>query len=58
MIGEVSDELQQSIAAGIPFPARMAQPEEFAKLVAHIIDNQYLNGSVIRLDGAARLAAK
>ena len=58
MIGEVSDELQQSIAAGIPFPPRMAQPEEFAKLVAHIIDNQYLNGSVIRLDGAARLAAK
>ncbi|MBU0858472.1 MAG: SDR family NAD(P)-dependent oxidoreductase [Alphaproteobacteria bacterium] len=58
MIGEVSDELQQSIAAGIPFPARMAEPEEFAKLAAHIIDNEYLNGTVIRLDGAARLAAK
>lgn len=58
MIGEVSDELQQSIAAGIPFPSRMAQPDEFAQLVAHIFENEYLNGSVIRLDGAARLTAK
>lgn len=58
MIGEVSDELQQSIAAGIPFPARMAQPDEFARLAAHILANDYLNGTVIRLDGAARLTAK
>jgi NAD(P)-dependent dehydrogenase (short-subunit alcohol dehydrogenase family) len=58
MIGEVTDELQKSLAAGIPFPARMANPDEFAKLVAHIIDNEYLNGSVIRLDGAARLQSK
>jgi NAD(P)-dependent dehydrogenase (short-subunit alcohol dehydrogenase family) len=58
MIGEVSEELQQSIAAGIPFPARMAQPDEFAKLAAQIFENEYLNGTVIRLDGAARLAAK
>jgi NAD(P)-dependent dehydrogenase (short-subunit alcohol dehydrogenase family) len=58
MIGEVSEELQQSIAAGIPFPSRMAKPSEFAQLAAHIIENSYLNGSVIRLDGAARLAAK
>jgi hypothetical protein len=58
MIGEVSDELQKSIAANIPFPARMANPDEFARLAAHIIDNPYLNGTAIRLDGAARLAAK
>lgn len=58
MIGEVSEELQQSIAAGIPFPSRMAKPSEFAQLAAHIIENSYLNGSVIRLDGAVRLAAK
>lgn len=58
MIGEVTDELQKSLAAGIPFPPRMANPDEFAKLVAHIIDNQYLNGTVIRLDGAARLQPK
>ena len=58
MIGTISEELQDSIAANIPFPSRMARPEEFAKLALHIIDNPYLNGSVIRLDGAARLAAK
>jgi NAD(P)-dependent dehydrogenase (short-subunit alcohol dehydrogenase family) len=58
MIGEISQELQDSIAAGIPFPSRMAKPEEFAELALHIVQNNYLNGSVIRLDGAARLAAK
>lgn len=58
MIGTISQELQDSIAAGIPFPSRMAKPEEFAKLALHIVDNAYLNGTVIRLDGAARLAAK
>jgi len=58
MIGEISQELQDSIAAGVPFPPRMANPDEFAALALHIIQNNYLNGSVIRLDGAARLAAK
>ncbi len=58
MIGAVSDELQKSIESGIPFPSRFAKPEEFAKLALHIIDNDMLNGEVIRLDGAARLAAK
>lgn len=58
MIGTISEELQDSIAANIPYPSRMAKPDEFAKLALHIIDNPYLNGTVIRLDGAARLAAK
>jgi NAD(P)-dependent dehydrogenase (short-subunit alcohol dehydrogenase family) len=58
MIGEISQEAQDSIAATIPFPARFAQPEEFASLALHIIENEMLNGSIIRLDGAARLAAK
>lgn len=58
MIGGVTEEIQKSLEAGIPFPSRMAKPEEFAKLVLHIVDNDMLNGSVIRLDGAARLAAK
>lgn len=58
MIGAVTEELQKSLESGIPFPSRMAKPEEFAKLVLHIADNDMLNGSVIRLDGAARLAAK
>ncbi|HEY8189283.1 MAG TPA: SDR family NAD(P)-dependent oxidoreductase, partial [Micavibrio sp.] len=58
MIGTISQELQDSIAANIPFPSRMAMPEEFAKLALHIVENAYLNGTVIRLDGASRLAAK
>ncbi len=58
MIGAVSEELQQSLAANIPFPSRMAKPDEFAKLALHIIDNAYLNGTVIRMDGASRLTAK
>lgn len=58
MIGEISKELQDSIAASIPFPARFAEPEEFASLAAHIVENEMLNGTVIRLDGAARLAPK
>jgi NAD(P)-dependent dehydrogenase (short-subunit alcohol dehydrogenase family) len=58
MIGTISDELQKSIESGIPFPSRFAKPEEFAKLALSIIDNDMLNGEVIRLDGAARLAPK
>ncbi len=58
MIGTISQELQDSIAANIPFPPRMAKPEEFAKLALHIAENAYLNGTVIRLDGASRLAAR
>lgn len=58
MIGTISEDLQSSIAANIPFPARMAKPDEFAKLALHILENPYLNGTVIRLDGGARLAAK
>lgn len=58
MMAGVKDEYREAIEAGIPFPSRMAKPEEFAKLVLHIVDNEYLNGETIRLDGAARLAAK
>jgi hypothetical protein len=42
----------------VPFPPRLAKPEEFASLVGHILENNYLNGEVIRLDGAIRMAAK
>jgi len=55
MLENVSDEIRQSLAAGIPFPSRFGTTDEFAKMVEHIKDNQMLNGSVIRLDGAARL---
>ncbi len=58
MIGGVTEEIQKSLEANIPFPSRMAKPEEFAKLALHIVDNAYLNGTAIRLDGATRMSAK
>ncbi|GAA5004859.1 3-hydroxyacyl-CoA dehydrogenase [Acinetobacter puyangensis] len=51
-------EVQQALGDMVPFPKRLGQPEEFAKLAQHIIENTYLNGEVIRLDGAIRMAAK
>lgn len=55
MMANVPEEIRQKIEADIPFPARFGKTEEFAKMVEHIKENQMLNGSVIRLDGAARL---
>ncbi|MDE3011057.1 MAG: SDR family NAD(P)-dependent oxidoreductase [Pseudomonadota bacterium] len=51
-------EVRESLDGRVPFPQRMGQPAEFAALVAHIVDNAYLNGEVIRLDGAIRMAAR
>jgi NAD(P)-dependent dehydrogenase (short-subunit alcohol dehydrogenase family) len=50
--------VQQSLAASIPFPSRLGQPGEFADLACHIVTNGHLNGEVIRLDGALRLAPR
>jgi NAD(P)-dependent dehydrogenase (short-subunit alcohol dehydrogenase family) len=58
LLGELPAEAQQSIAMSIPFPARLGRPEEFAELVTACVSNGYLNGEVIRLDGAVRLAPK
>ncbi len=49
---------QDSLGAQVPFPARLGRPDEFAGLVAHIVENGYLNGETIRLDGAIRMAPK
>ena len=51
-------ELQDALAASGPFPSRLGRPEDSAKLVQHIIANEMLNGEVIRLDGAIRLAPR
>jgi len=51
-------QVQDSLAATVPFPARFGRPAEFAELVAHICANRMLNGEVIRLDGALRMAAR
>ncbi len=58
MMAGVKDDYREAIEKAVPFPSRMAKPEEFANLCLHIINNGYLNGDVIRLDGASRLAAK
>lgn len=50
--------VQASLAASIPFPPRLGKPEEFAQLAAHIVTNTHLNGEVIRLDGALRMAPR
>ncbi len=50
--------VQASLAASIPFPQRLGKPEEFAQLATHIVSNGHLNGEVIRLDGALRMAPR
>ncbi len=54
----MSDDVKTSLGQQVPFPSRLGQPDEYAALVKHIIENQMLNGEVIRLDGAIRMAAK
>ena len=51
-------EVQASLAASVPFPSRLGTPEDYARLAKHIIENDMLNGEVIRLDGAIRLAPR
>jgi NAD(P)-dependent dehydrogenase (short-subunit alcohol dehydrogenase family) len=58
MMAGMPQQVQESLAAMIPFPKRLGQAEEFANLAAHIIENEYLNGCVIRLDGAIRMQPK
>lgn len=50
--------VQDALGASVPFPARLGRPEEYAALVRHIVENQMLNGEVIRLDGALRMAPR
>ena len=58
MFDKIPDEARAALAASVPFPKRLANPNEFAKLALHIVDNEMLNGVVIRLDGALRLPPK
>ncbi|MHC8333689.1 SDR family NAD(P)-dependent oxidoreductase [Pseudomonas sp. LB3P25] len=58
MMAGMPPEVRASLAAGVPFPPRLGKPSEYAGLVRHIIENSMLNGEVIRLDGALRMAAK
>lgn len=58
LLAELPQEVQEGLAAAIPNPPRLGAPQEFADLVASIVANDYLNGEVIRLDGALRMQAK
>ncbi len=55
---ELPEPVQASLAASIPFPSRLGKPSEFAELACHIVTNNHLNGEVIRLDGALRMAPR
>jgi len=58
MLLGMPQEVQDSLGRSVPHPARLGRPAEYASLVGHIVGNDYLNGEVIRLDGAIRMAAK
>ena len=58
MMAGLPQEVQDSLGASVPFPSRLGDPAEYAALVRHIVENQMLNGEVIRLDGALRMAPK
>ncbi len=58
MLFGMPKEVQDALAASVPFPSRLGTPEDYARLAKHIIENDMLNGEVIRLDGAIRLAPR
>src|SRR5204862_8362563 len=55
MLAQLPAPARQALAAGIPFPRRLGHPDDYARLVEHIVTNRYLNGETIRLDGALRM---
>jgi NAD(P)-dependent dehydrogenase (short-subunit alcohol dehydrogenase family) len=57
MVFAMPQEVQKSLAASVPFPPRLGTPRDYASLVRHILENDMLNGEVIRIDGAIRMAA-
>jgi NAD(P)-dependent dehydrogenase (short-subunit alcohol dehydrogenase family) len=58
MLFAMPQEVQDALAASVPFPSRLGTPADYAKLVRHVLENEMLNGEVIRLDGAIRLAPR
>jgi NAD(P)-dependent dehydrogenase (short-subunit alcohol dehydrogenase family) len=58
LLAGLPEEARQALGASIPFPPRLGRPEEYARLACHIAENMMLNGEVIRLDGAIRMAPK
>ena len=58
LLGQLPEEIRKALAATIPHPSRLGRPEDFAALATHIIENSYLNGEVIRIDGALRMGPR
>jgi NAD(P)-dependent dehydrogenase (short-subunit alcohol dehydrogenase family) len=58
MLHALPEAAQQSLAAAVPFPKLLGQPPQFASLIRHLIENRYINGEIIRLDGALRMAPR
>lgn len=58
MLAGVTDEFRAGLAAGVPFPKRLARPDEYAQLAVNIVEHDYLNGEVIRMDGSLRMAPR
>jgi NAD(P)-dependent dehydrogenase (short-subunit alcohol dehydrogenase family) len=58
MVNGLPPEIKKSLGDGVPFPQRLGSPADYAALVGHIVANRYLNGEVIRLDGALRMAPR
>lgn len=58
MLATVSEEFRSNLASGVPFPQRLGRPDEFASLALTLVDHDYLNGEVIRMDGALRMAPR
>jgi NAD(P)-dependent dehydrogenase (short-subunit alcohol dehydrogenase family) len=58
LLAELPEETQAALASAIPYPSRLGEPAEFAQLVIAMIENDYLNGEIVRLDGALRMQSK
>jgi NAD(P)-dependent dehydrogenase (short-subunit alcohol dehydrogenase family) len=58
MLATVSEEFRAGLAAGVPFPQRLGRPEEYARLALMLVEHDYLNGEVVRMDGALRMAPR
>jgi NAD(P)-dependent dehydrogenase (short-subunit alcohol dehydrogenase family) len=58
MLGRLSDDVRDTLAAAVPFPNRLGEPSEYGALALHLLQNAYLNGETIRLDGAIRMAPR
>lgn len=58
MLASLPEEAQQSLAASVPFPKLLGTPEQYASLVMHMVENRYINGETVRIDGALRMAPK